>query len=259
MTPDKYNINITMKLQQISNKLIFLLFFIPGLALAISSANYQLDPLNVGNAGGIESNSGNFNLDRQQVGDVSVDVSNSADFNIRHGHLYPEGGEVTINFTVIPEKRIPPTGNDSTRVLIYVYSVGSTIPIHVYSYYDTDNNGHYNGLVLTGISPGTYDLAVKGYAHLRKRLNNVVLNSGVNDIDFSAGGTEKLLCGDVYVNASYPDGDNMVNSVDVTYLTSRWAIMDSGVSDERADVDENGQVNSLDMTKVVNNYALVGD
>ena len=51
----------------------------------------------------------------------------------------------------------------------------------------------------------------------------------------------------------------MVNSVDVTYLVSKWAVNDAGVSDERADVDENGQVNSLDMTKTVNNYAVVGD
>ncbi len=232
---------------------------VPMMVWAISSANYQIDPLNTGNAGGTPSNSASFNLDRQQVGDVTVDVSTSPNYNIRHGHLYPNDSDVTIDFTVIPEKRIPPTGNNGTRVIIDIYAVGGTTPLHSYSYYDTDNNGHYTGLVLTGTSPGTYDIAVKGYAHLRKRLNNVTLTAGTNNIDFTFAGTEKLLCGDVYVNGAYPDGDNMVNSVDVTYLTSRWAINDAGVSDERADVDENGQVNSLDMTKVVNNYAVVGD
>ena len=232
---------------------------IPMMVWAISSANYQIDPLNAGNAGGTPSNSAGFDLDRQQVGDVTVDVSTSPNYNIRHGHLYPNDSDVTIDFTVIPEKRIPAVGNDGTRVIIDVYAVGGSIPLNSYSYYDTDNNGHYTGLVLTGTSPGTYDIAVKGYAHLRKRLNNVVLTGGVNNIDFTFAGAEKLLCGDVYVNGAYPDGDNMVNSVDVTYLTSRWAINDGGVSDERADVDENGQVNSLDMTKTVNNYAVVGD
>ena len=233
-------------------------FSIPIGVWAISSTNYSIDPLNAGNSGGQNSQSNNYTIKQQQVGDVTVDESNSANYHIRHGHLYPDD-VVALDFTVIPEKRIPTTGNDGTRVLIYVYNSGGNIPIQVYSYYDTNNSGQYTGLALTGISPGTYDLAIKGYAHLRKRLNNTTLVSGVNNIDFTFAGTEKLLCGDVYVNGSYPDGDNTVNSVDVTYLTSRWAINDAGVSDERADVDENGQVNSLDMTKVVNNYAVIGD
>ncbi len=232
---------------------------VPVAVLAISSANYQIDPLNTGNAGGTEGGSANFNLDRQQIGDVTVDVSTSPSYRIHHGHLYPNRGDVIIDFTVIPEKRIPPTGNNSTRVIIDVYAVGGTIPLHSYSYYDTDSNGHYTGLVLTGTSPGIYDIAIKGYAHLRKRLNNVTLTSSGNNIDFTAGGTDKLLCGDVYTNVTYPDGDNKVNAVDVTYLVSKWAVNDTGVSDERADVDENGQVNSLDMTKTVNNYGVVGD
>jgi hypothetical protein len=242
------------------NILVVFIFFVVGpiIVLAISSTNYQLDPLNAGNSGGTEAGSGNYNLSEQQVGDVTVDVSSSPNYNIRHGHLYPKGN-VVIDFTVIPEKRIPVTGNNGTRVLVYVYNTGGSVPIQTYSYYDTDNNGHYVGLALTGISPGIYDIAVKGYAHLRKRLNNVTLNGGNNSIDFTFAGTDKLLCGDVYVNASYPDGDNMINSVDVTYLVSKWAVNDTGVSDERADVDENGQVNSLDMTKTVNNYAVMGD
>jgi len=238
--------------------LLVVLGVVPVIVFAISSTNYQLDPLNAGNAGGTEGDSAGFHLSEQQVGDVTVDVSTSPNYNIRHGHLYPKG-DVVIDFTVIPEKRIPSTGNDSTRVLIYVYNPGGTVPIQTYSYYDTDNNGNYTGLALTGVSPGAYDIAVKGYAHLRKRLNNVILTGGTNNIDFTFAGTDKLLCGDVYVNGSYPDGDNTVNSVDVTYLVSKWAVNDAGVSDERADVDENGQVNSLDMTKTVNNYAVVGD
>ena len=239
--------------------ILILFLFGPIAVQAISSTNYSLDPLNTGNSGGKNSQSSNYGLEQQQVGDVVVDESASSNYNLRHGHLYPDDNDVVLDFTVIPEKRIPSTGNDGTRVVINVYSVGGVLPIQSYSYYDTDNNGHYTGLILSGVSPGTYDIAVKGYAHLWKRLNSVALSSGTNTVDFTASGTEKLLCGDVYVNGSYPDGDNVVNSVDVTYLVSKWAVEDGGVSDERADVDENGQVNSLDMTKVVNNYAVVGD
>jgi hypothetical protein len=255
-----------MKLKKIKiNSLVVLTGLIvlaPVVVFAISSANYQVDPLNAGNGGGTEGGSANFKLSEQQVGDVTVDVSTSSNYNLRHGHLYPKG-DVSVDFTVVPEKRIStpplPSPNNGTKVLIYVYNPGGAVPIQVYSYYDTDNDGNYTGLALTGISPGNYDIAVKGYAHLRKRLNNVVLTGGSNSIDFTFSGTEKLLCGDVYVNGVYPDGDNVVNSVDVTYLVSKWAVSDTGVSDERADVDENGQVNSLDMTKTVNNYAVTGD
>jgi hypothetical protein len=232
---------------------------IPMAVLAISSVNYQLDPLNTGNSGGTEGDSANFNLSEQQVGDVTVDISNSANYNIRHGHLYPNDDNILLNFTVIPEKRVPITGNNGTRSIIEIYDTGGTVPVQIYSYYDTDNNGNYTGLPLSGITAGTYDVSVKGYAHLRKRLNNVTLTGGTNTIDFTFTGTEKLLCGDVYTNVTYPDGDNVVNSVDVTYLVSQWAVSDGGVSDERADVDENHQVNSLDMTKTVNNYAVVGE
>jgi len=238
---------------------VILVIFVPTFAFAISSSNFELEPLNLGNGGGIDANSSNYKLEQQQVGDIAIDESNSNNYNLRHGHQYPNENIVSLNFIAVPEKRIPLSGNDSTRVLIYIYNPGDNVPIQTYSYYDTDNNGSYVGLVLIGISPGTYDIAVKGYAHLRKRLSNVVLNEGNNNIDFTFVGTDKLLCGDVYTNGSYPDGDNTVNSVDVTYLVSKWANNDSGVSDERADVDENGQVNSLDMTKVVNNYAVIGD
>ncbi len=242
-------------------KSVFVLFFVfsffPYNALSISSTNFSIEPLNTGNSGGIDSNSSNYKLDQQQIGDVSVDKSTSSNYKIRHGHQYPDS-EVKLNFSVIPEKRIPTIGNNSTRVIVEVYAQGGTHPIKSYSYYDTDNNGNFTGLKLDGISPGVYDISIKGYAHLRKRLNNIALNSGTNTINFTSG-AERLLCGDVYTNSSYLDGDNKVNSVDVTYLVSKWSVHDTGVSDERADVDENQEVNSLDMTKIVNNYAKIGD
>ena len=229
------------------------------IVFAISSANFSIEPLNIGNSGGTNANSANFLLEHQQIGDLVVDGVSSANYSLRHGHLYPDEGSVILNFTVIPEKRIPLVGNNGTKVIIDVYDVGGAVPLHSYSYYDTNNNGEYSGLTLVGISAGTYDIAIKGYAHLRKKMSNVVLNVGVNTVDFTSAGTDKLLCGDVYTNGAYVDGDNKVNSIDVTYLVSKWAVNDAGVSDERADVDENGQVNSLDMAKTVNNYAKVGD
>lgn len=232
---------------------------VPFIVQAISSTNYAIDPLNAGDSGGHNSQSANFELEQQQVGDVTVDSSSSPNYNLRHGHLYPDDAGVFLDFTVIPEKRIPTMGNNSTRVILNVYNEGDTIPIQSYFYYDTDNNGNYSNLELVDIMPGTYDIAIKGYAHLWKKISAVTLDAGINSVDFTGGGTDELLCGDVYVNGTYPNGDNTVNAVDITYLVSKWADIDSGASDERADVDENSQVNSLDMAKAVNNYGVIGD
>lgn len=238
---------------------LILFVFTPIMVLAISSANYGIEPLNTGNSGGTNANSASFQLEQQQIGDFVISNSDSASYNLQHGYLYPDTSSVMLDFIVIPEKRVPLVGNNGTRVIIDIYNTGEAIPIQSYSYYDTDINGKYIGLQLIGVMAGTYDIAVKGYAHLRKRLNNIALVSGTNTVDFSLAGSDKLLCGDVYVSGSYPDGDNTVNSIDITYLVSKWAVADIGISDERADVDENHQVNSLDMTKVINNYAVIGD
>lgn len=98
--------------------LAILLLVIPSIVQAISSTNYEIDPLNAGNSGGHSSGSTNFKLEQQQIGDVTVDESISANYNIRHGHLYPDDESVFLDFTVIPEKRIPTVGNDGTRVII---------------------------------------------------------------------------------------------------------------------------------------------
>lgn len=246
--------------RKILTSIIVAMVIIPMVTFAISSTNYSIEPLNSGNSGGASGDSSNFSLEEQQIGDVTVDISTSTNYNLSHGHLYPEEeGQVRGDFTVIPEKRVPATGNNGTRIKIEVYSQGGNTPIQTYSYYNTNGNGGHSGLQLTGLNPGTYDIAIKGYAHLKKRINGINLIGGSNTLDFSNGGSEELLCGDVYTNATYADGDNTVNSVDVTYLVSKWADEDNGVSDERADVDENGQVNSLDMTKTVNNYAVMGE
>ncbi|MBD3238325.1 MAG: hypothetical protein GF332_01640 [Candidatus Moranbacteria bacterium] len=161
---------------------------------------------------------------------------------------------VTINFTAIPEKRVPLTGNNSTQAYIEVRNVGSTTPIDTFGPIDTDNNGIYSSaLPLTGITPGTYDVAVNGYSHLKLK-KTVTLVSGLNNIDFTDAGTNPLLVGD-----AYGTGDNMVNSLDISYIQSQWGVIDSGVSDNRADVDENHQVNSMDVTKANANYGKVGD
>lgn len=233
--------------------------FIQSEVRATSSTNYTIDPDNSGNSGGEDSSSAGYEIENQQVGDLAIGESDSANFNILHGYLYGDEGDVFIDFTVIPEKRLPAVGNNSTLAIIEVRNVGETTAINTYPAVATNNDGEYSNLQLTGIPPGVYDVVVKGYAHLKKMLPAQSLAEGTNILDFTLVGADPLLCGDVYTGVTTPDGDNQVNSLDATYLVSHWGENDGGVSDERADVDENHQVNSLDMTKLINNYGINGD
>jgi len=226
---------------------------------ATSSTNYTIEPDNAGNSGGEDSSSAGYEIENQQVGDLAIGESDSANFNILHGYLYGDAGDVLIDFTVIPEKRLPAVGNNSTLAIIEIRNVGETTALQTYAAVATNNDGEYSNLLLTGIPPGTYDVVVKGYAHLKKMLSAQSLVEGANVLDFTLAGADPLLCGDVYTSGTIPDGDNQVNSLDATYLVSHWGENDAGVSDERADVDENHQVNSLDMTKLINNYGTDGD
>jgi len=161
-----------------------------------------------------------------------------------------------INFSVIPEKRIPLTGNNSTNAVLEVRELGTTNVLVSFSPLITDNNGDYTGLTLTSIIRGNYDLVIKGYSHLKKKLTvNGLLPGDYNSkVEFGT-----VLIGDVKITAMLPNGDNQVNSLDMGYLVSQWGTGDTGVSENRSDVDENGIVNSLDMGKVIANYGLNGD
>ncbi len=231
-----------------------------------TSSSYILFPMNFGNSGGIQSSSSSYNMDFQQVGDFTTGHSTSSSYDTLHGYLYPDVTDMIIQYIAIPEKRIPSTGHYASNTRIEIRTVGSSTALAEYENLLTGNTeAKYpigwtgsGGVEVEGLSDGTYDVVVKGYSTLARK-KTVSLVTGINQIDFTDSGNNPLKVGDVYVSTSYPHGDNMVNSVDMTYLVSQWNETDTGISDNRADVDENDKVNSLDMTKVVANYAQVGD
>lgn len=234
------------------SKLLLLLLLIglmsgASFVFASQSLNYRIDnPEAIGPASD-QSTTPLYNL-TSEIGDTVVGQSESTIYRLRHGVTYEEAGAVNIDFIAIPEKRSPLTGNNDSHVTVEVRAVGSTVPLFS-ALVDTDVDGEYHGLLLTGISPGTYDVTAKAYSHLRRRLDGIALGDGVT-VDFSAAGTDPLLCGDV----NLVDGDNKVNSLDMTILVGQWF-----VNDERSDLNQDGVVNSIDMTNMVTNFNLEGD
>lgn len=160
----------------------------------------------------------------------------------------PAGDAGQIELIAKPEKRIPGTGNDSTVLTVEVRTAGTTTVIFSGSVV-TGSGGTYSGLVLTGVSAGTYDLAAKGYSHLRRTISSVAISSGVT-VDFTSAGASPLFSGDV--NAA--DGDNKVNGIDLTLIVN--ALFGHVV---RYDLNRDGLVNGIDLTNAVTNLNDLGD
>jgi hypothetical protein len=217
------------------------------LVYASQSLNYRVDSPEAIGPSSTSSNSAQYNI-LSEVGDTVVGQSDSTLFSVRHGVTYEEPSSVIIDFIAIPEKRSPLVGNNDSHVTVEVRAVGSSVPLFS-ALVDTDLDGEYHGLLLTGLAPGNYDVTAKAYSHLRRKLSNIALGNGVT-VDFTAAGTNPVLCGDVNLLL----GDNKVNSLDMTILVGQWFM-----NDERSDLNQDGVVNSIDMTNMVTNFNLEGD
>jgi len=153
-----------------------------------------------------------------------------------------------IDVIAIPEKRIPPFGNDSTILTIEVREPGQTTPLST-TEITTNAYGGYSGALLAGIAPGTYDLTAKGYSHLRLKKSLVDIFEGAR-VDFSEDRTIHLLSGDV----NFEHGDNYVNGIDLSLLVS-----DLLGTTERYDLNRDGLVNGIDLSNAVANLLVLGD
>ncbi len=159
-----------------------------------------------------------------------------------------ESDVFAIDVIAIPEKRIPPWGNDSTLLTIEVRAPGSTTPLYA-TQVETDQNGGYSGALLVGVAPGTYDLTAKGYSHLRLKKSLVELFNGAR-VDFSENRTIFLLSGDV----NFEHGDNYVNGIDLSLI-----VADLLGSTVRYDLNRDGLVNGIDLSNAVANLLVFGD
>ncbi len=240
-------------------------FFNTSIVLAgSSSANYSIDKNNTQNSSA-NSASGNFQINCQQVGDTAVGTSASNNFHIIHGVICNRS-ITTINIKCLPSNRYLVNGNNwSDHVIIEVRPVGGDINSIIFSQeVVTNNDGVYNGLTLSGVSPGVYDVTCKGWNTLRLKESNVTLTNGAL-IDFSHGGTRFALSGDIDNNNegnrsnSVELGDNEINAADYSILVTRFGNT-PGPAEERYDLDAyGGNASAADYSILVFNYNNVGE
>ncbi len=251
---------------KISFALVVLLFstFEFFFVFATSSTDYQVDP-EITYPSNVQSSSTDYKINCQQVGAITGGVSiDSSGNRITHG-ITCDSTDVLLDFIFSPQGRYGmPLSNDQTKVTIEVRPVGGGANSFIFSQEVTTNPaGSFTGLVLTGVSPGNYDVTAKGWATLRIKKLNVSLVAGTNSIDFTNAGTNKAKAGDVDLTdrsgvGSAEKGDNEINAADYSVLVGNYNLV--GPMYDRYDLDQyGGGASAADYSLLVANYNLVGD
>ncbi len=234
-----------------------------------SDGSKVVHPLNIGNSTGPESSSPNYKVSEQQVGDLNTGVSEDSNHRVRHGLRYPTSSDVKISFKFLPDGRYLDLGNNySTHVTIEVRPTGGDINSIIFSdTVETNDDGEYTDLTLTGVSAGTYDITAKGWATVRIKKQNVTLTmAGPNYIDFSDGDTVLADSGDLdnYNEGGRANsdevGDNQISAADYSTLLGIYDT-DAPPPNDRPDLDKytNQHINASDVSVLISNYGAVGD
>ncbi len=167
--------------------------------------------------------------------------------------VYNDGGSysyATLNLAVrLENPQNIGNFNHGREVAVVVMQPGTDHILYGPRLITTDWNGNYNGLVLDGLQPGTYDVCAKARQYLGQCAYGVPVNPGNTiSIDFSSGGSTPARLGDID-----PYGqDNEDNTID--YETIRAACMNScGTSCPPAceyDLNQDGIFDSQDVSLV---------
>lgn len=110
----------------------------------------------------------------------------------------------------------------------------------------SDSTGKYTGTTNISAPAGTYDIYVKGPAHLKKRFTSRSITTTANNFDVSSS---TLLSGDF-------NNDNTLQIGDVTGIISAWTQSNTPVTsiNHLYDVEENDLISLNDVTAVISNW-----
>jgi len=152
-----------------------------------------------------------------------------------------------------PEKRIPSTGNWSNLNEIEIYnSVNQKVGSLTLT---SDNLGKMPVDLCQDVqlSPGSYTFYIKGFSHLRRKIQNIqiqALNSVV-PIDILLTTPDKLLL----AGETSPVFDNKINSLDIsTQIKAMYS-----TTSVKNDLNRDGKVNTLDISNTIYNFYKLGE
>lgn len=179
------------------------------------------------------------------------------------GRLIDEPTDPFTSGTNVPTANYQSSRDDyRTRFYITVRSGGSILFTQS-AIVTSDEQGNYDiPIEVTGLTAGTYDIGLKGEAHLTRVFDNVRLTPGETEINFdlddSAG---LLLAGDISGGGLTPAslGDDQVNSVDLSVILASLNIIDTNPYPVRPNLNHDSVVNSIDLSILLDNLNRRGE
>lgn len=116
---------------------------------------------------------------------------------------------------------------------------------------DCAKSGTLVSCILPSVTPGTYDVFIKAWSHLTRKITGVRFAGGETDIDLTPS---FAYAGDLSGDDGYPD--ESIDAIDIGFLMTEWD--QSGDADSSADINKDGKVDGLDAGYVFQNYFLKG-
>jgi hypothetical protein len=163
-----------------------------------------------------------------------------------------------------------PTGDGQANVMLKLQAQGTpsgtSVPITVtlissgssVIYFQKTLNGKVDpqgiiNLPLDDIAPGKYDVYIKGWAQLERKVSDVIFDAGNQDRDLLQ---YILIAGDVTGDNGIPD--EVIDTLDLSYIHENWSDTVS-TTISPADINRDGKVNGDDINYVLQNYLLKGN
>jgi len=241
----------------------------PLLVFASTSTNYAAYKEH---AGPVNFHSTSTNYDFYgEVGHPGAGDATSTNYIIGNGTYWDDQVEASIKWAV-PELRVGATStNDDAIFYLTIRSPQDNDNTILYStplIASTTASGQYAAQIpLPGMQPGIYDVGIKAHQHLTKILQNVMLTSGMNVLNFtqpnniSTYGLVRLLAGDINgaTSSSAVMGDDTVNSIDLLKLVQDLDNNDPTGNDRRSNLNQDIVTNSVDLSILLKNLDKMGD
>jgi hypothetical protein len=156
----------------------------------------------------------------------------------------------TLSIRVYPEKRIPPVNNWGTFLTLEIRDTNGTLLFSEGSL-PTNNQGlGQMSICGSGFTPlpGNYNFRLRGYSHLWKQYLNVPAFQ-TQDAEVDLTGYPPLWASEIS-----PVLDNFINGLDVSNIANSMY-----TNDYAADLNQDGSVNSLDISIFMSNIYRTGD
>jgi hypothetical protein len=166
----------------------------------------------------------------------------------------------TVNLTV--KVKFDGVTSAKSGAKIYVmFKQGASIVLQPQAVAVTGNtSGIYTG-TLNNVTPGTYDIYIKGWAHLSRKTANFTVSTTNTILDISDA-AHTLIGGDTVCinpcsNTSW--SDNKINILDLGKVLKDYDPIPAVPTTSLADLNLDGKVNILDLGMVLKNYNLEGE